>query len=69
MQSVIDAQLGTFGSILSSTAMEGDGRVGMLYLTIEKRHLKEIITLIKEQDPDAHITVTHAVNMAEQENN
>jgi len=69
LQSIIDAQFGTFGSILSSTAMDNDGQAGMLYLTIERRHLKEIVTLIKEQDTDAHITVTHAVDVAGQSTN
>ncbi len=61
LRAVIDAQFGIRGTVISCDEAEGDQ--DLLYLSIDHRKLKTLVAMIKDQAPDAYVTVADAVDM------
>ncbi|MEH6826086.1 MAG: YitT family protein [Motiliproteus sp.] len=64
LQAVIDAQFGIRGMVVRCDAAAGEGGKDLLYLNIDRRHLKTLVAMIKDQAPDAYVTVADAVDMS-----
>jgi uncharacterized membrane-anchored protein YitT (DUF2179 family) len=63
LQAVIDAQFGVRGTVIRCDAADGPGEKELLHLSIDRRHLKALKTMIEEQAPDAYVTIADAVGV------
>lgn len=65
LRAMIDAQFGIQGAVIRCDAANTSSDEGLLYLSVDRRHLSTLMKLIKEEAPDATVTVTNAKDVTE----
>lgn len=63
LQAVIDTQFGICGTVIADNTGSEKRSKGLLYLSIDRRHLKSLLQMIEKQAPDAHVTVSETVDV------
>ncbi|MEH6473861.1 MAG: YitT family protein [Halopseudomonas sp.] len=63
LRAVIDAQFGIQGTVIQCDAADSPGEKDLLHLSLDRRHLKTLKTMIEAQAPDAYVTIADAVGV------
>ncbi|MEH6576884.1 MAG: YitT family protein [Amphritea sp.] len=63
LKAIIDTQFGIQGTMIRCDTTSSSTDEGLLYLSIERRHLNTLKRLIEKEAPDAVVTVTNAMNV------